>query len=214
MKREATFRTVERYYRQEHFDFFRPYQNPFYSVTFPLRLSALKRFAEEHEVSTYLSLCYFLTKAMQPLEDFRYRLREGRIVLYDQLDIGVTLPAPGGRFRFAYYAFEPDTEAFLGTAREKERSWEEAPQKDRLLEESERRNYVYFTALPKVPFTSFTHAVGSRDRAEPQVAFGKFYRNGGDLWVPVGLQVNHIFVDGAALGSLAEAAQQLYDQPI
>lgn len=212
MSEKASFRVVESYYRQEHFDFFRPYQNPFYSVTFPLRCSALTAFAQGKGVSKYLSLCYFFAKALQPLEDFRYRLREGRIVLYDHLDLGLTAPAPGRRFRFTYYAYHSDTAAFFRSAAGQEGE-DEGLEGGRLLTESHRLNYVYFTALPKVPFTSFTHAVGSPDRAEPQVAFGKFYRKGADLWVPVGLQVNHLFIDGAAIGELAESAQRLYDQP-
>ncbi len=210
-----SFRVVEDYYRQEHFDFFRPFQNPFYSVTFPLRCTALKRFASTAGVSTYLSLCYFFTKAMQGLEDFRYRLHEGRIVLFDHLDFGLTLPAPGGRFCFGYYSYDENTEVFFRRAKQEQETVANGPQKERrLLEESDRWNYVFFTALPKVPFTSFTHAVGHRDRAEPQVAFGKFYSESDNLWVPVGLQVNHLFVDGTALGELVEAAQELYDEPV
>ena len=209
-----TYRTIENYYRQEHLDFFRPYQSPHYSVTFPLRFTALKRFAEEKGASTYLSLSYFLARAMQPIEDFRYRLRAGKVVLYDHLDLGLTLPAPGGLFRFGYYTYEEDPETFFRNVRQKGGAAAGEPtREERLLEESERLNYVYFTALPKVPFTSFTHAVRHPDRAEPGVAFGKFYRQGGDLWVPIGLQINHIFVDGLALGRLCEAAQELYDGP-
>lgn len=209
-----SFQVIDDYYRQEHFDFFRPYQNPFYSVTFPLRCTALKEFAQRLQAPTYLSLCYFLTKALQPIEDFRYRLHEGKIVLYDHLDLGLTLAGPGGRFRFGFYPYADDSEVFFQGARQVDETEAQDPSRvGSLLVESDRLNYVFFTALPKVPFTSFTHAVGHRDRAEPQVAFGKFYRDGGDLWVPVGMQINHIFVDGNPLGQLVEAAQALYDEP-
>jgi chloramphenicol O-acetyltransferase len=38
-------------------------------------------------------------------------------------------------------------------------------------------------------------------------AFGRFREEGGRLFVPVGLQVNHMYVDGLDLGDLFEAAQ-------
>jgi chloramphenicol O-acetyltransferase len=45
------------------------------------------------------------------------------------------------------------------------------------------------------------------------VAFGRFARRDGRLEVPVGVQVNHAFIDGAALGALVEGAQRAFDDP-
>ena len=52
-------RIVERYYRQEHFDFYRDYRSPFYSVTFDLDATRVKAFADQRGYSTYANLCYF-----------------------------------------------------------------------------------------------------------------------------------------------------------
>ena len=95
------FRIVERYHRQEHFDFYSKYGWPFYAATVRFDITALKEWAAERGHSTYLSLCYYFTRAAQAIEDFRYRIRDGRIVLYERLHPGLTVPAPGGLFSLA-----------------------------------------------------------------------------------------------------------------
>jgi chloramphenicol O-acetyltransferase type A len=76
------------------------------------------------------------------------------------------------------------------------------------LNQGNAPDFAYYTAVPGVPFLGITHAP-HRDRTagQPMTAFGKFREDGDRLWVPVGLQVNHMFIDGADLGDLFEAAQ-------
>jgi chloramphenicol O-acetyltransferase type A len=207
---DARYQVVERYYRQEHFDFYRAYRSPFYTVTFPLELTRLKAFAERHGYSVYANLCYGFTRAAAAIEDFRYRVRDGRVVLYERLHPALTVPAPGGRFSFSYIGWDPDVHAFNREAR---RVFAEAGSRVTLAE-SPHSNHLFFTALPGVPFTGFTHAEsGDPTAGEPRVAFGRFARRDGRLEVPVGVQVNHAFIDGAALGALVEGAQRAFDDP-
>lgn len=200
---------VESYRRQPIYDLWATYRNPFYSITFDLDVTRLKAFTDERGYSVYVNLCYFMTRAMRPLEDFRYRLLDGRLVLYDELHPGVTLPAPEGLFTFAYFEYHPDVAEF----NERARPIFEGARREVVLSEPRHRNWIYFTALPGVPFTGFTHATDDPAAGEPQIAFGKFTEEGGRLRVPVGLQVNHRFIDGNALGELYERARRAFDDP-
>jgi chloramphenicol O-acetyltransferase type A len=201
------FQVVENYYRKAAFEFFRGYRNPFYSVSVPLKFSRLKAFLDERDYKTYLNLCYFFTRAMQPLEDFRYRLQDGEIVLYDSIHLGLTLPAAGGLFSFAYFDYTPDIESFNAGAVLPE------PDLPPLLGERQAANHIFFTAIPGIPFRTFTHASNDPTDAAPRVAFGKPYKESGELWVPVGIQVNHAFVDGRALGELYHRAVEIFENP-
>ncbi len=211
------YRVVESYHRQQHFDFWSGYDNPFYAATFHLDIRRLKAYCErqgspeggpEGRYPLYLSLCYFMIRAMREIEDFRYRLLDGRLVLYDEIHPGLAIPAPGGLFTFADYEY-PDVAIFHRRAR---RVSEQASG-GVALEAPEHHNGIWFTALPKVPFTGFTHATRSPDDSEPRIAFGKFAERDGKLMVPVGVQVNHRLVDGNALGELVERSQRCYDEP-
>ncbi len=196
------FRVVADYRRREHFEFYRRFRHPFYSATFELEFSRWKAFADEHGYSTYVNLCYAFTRAMQPLADFRYRWRGGEIVLYETVHPGLTYPAAGGLFSFVYLDYDADVHRFNERARSRLPAVDEPPR----LEESEHGNYVFYTALPGVPFSAFSHATDDPLDGAPRVAFGRFRPDGEKIWVPVGIEVNHAFIDGRALGELYERA--------
>jgi chloramphenicol O-acetyltransferase type A len=202
------YRTVDDYYRREHLEFFARYRSPYYSLTFDLDAAALKRALEERGLPLYLNLSYLLLRAMQGIEDFRYRLLDGSVVLYERLHPGLVVPAPGGRFSFCALRYDPD----LATFNREARAAMAAATRGVDLTGGTAPNYVYFTALPKVAFSHFTHVVPDDPTSgRSQVAFGKLRPEGDRLWVPIGLQVNHLFIDGNALGRLAEEAQALWD---
>ena len=201
------YRVVQHYYRRETFEFFRGYRNPFYSISFHLPFGRLKTLLDDRGWKTYLNLCYFFTRAAQPLEDFRYRSKGGEIVLYDSIHPGLTVPAADGRFGFAYFDYVDDAATFNADA--------EMPPPDAPADLSERDDsiYLYFTAIPGVPFTGLTHATDDPEDGATRVGFGKPFREGGELRVPVGLEVNHAFIDGRALGELYERAVHCFESP-
>ena len=203
-----SYRVVDDYYRQAQFDFFKSFASPYYGVTLSFECSRVKAAANERGYSTYLSLCYFFVRAMQQIEDFRYRYLDGRIVLYEGLNLGLTVPAPNGLFSFQYLRYDPDWQRFNETASTAAHSHVE------LIEQPEP-NYVYFTSLPDVAFSSFTHPTSDRKTdGQTKVCFGRFSEASTEgLRVPVGLQVNHLFIDGNHLGALAERVQRAYDDP-
>jgi chloramphenicol O-acetyltransferase type A len=205
-----TYRIVETYHRQRHFDFFKTYRNPFYAVTLELDITELKRFTDDAGYPIYLNLCYFFTRAMHDVEDFHYRVRDGVIVRYDRLEVAATLPSPDGLFSFGYFGYDPDCARFNLSARE----IDAATRQRTTLSQPHQSNHVLFTALPKVRFTGFTHATpdDSLD-GRPRVAFGKFETTDGRLTLPVGLEVNHALIDGNAVGDLVERVEEVFDDP-
>lgn len=203
------YRVIDAYYRQPIFDYYRRVENPFYSLTCELDAAPLKRFLDQHGYPVYVNLCYFFTRAAQPLVDFRYRLLGERIVLYDELHPGLTYPAANGLFSFVHLVYDADVARFNRAAVEAVPD-RRAPAR---LDTTEHTNYLYFTAIPDVPFTSFTHATDGPTDGAPRVAFGQLVADGTRLRLPVGIQVNHLFIDGRALGELYERARDLFSDP-
>jgi chloramphenicol O-acetyltransferase type A len=198
-----SFRVLADYPRRAHLEFFRRHPSPFYSLTFDLDATRVRARARELGASTYAALVWSYHRALLGIDAFRTRLAGDDVVLHDTLRIGMTVPAPGGTFTFATLDWDANAERFLATAR------------DRMSGASTRidlsggaaPDFAYYTALPKVPFTSFAHvALPDPTAGQPEAAFGRFRRDGDNLMVPVGVLVNHLFVDGADLGELCEAA--------
>jgi chloramphenicol O-acetyltransferase type A len=193
------------YGRREQLAFFRRYPNPFWSATFELDATAVRRRARAAGVSTYASLVWAFHRALLDVEAFRFRLIDERLFLFDTLCPGLTVPGPGGVFNFSELDWHADFTAFHRAASPALAAASARREFD--TEAGGRPEFAYYTALPQVPFTGFTHAPLPDPLAgQPDIAFGRFRQDGDRTWVPVGLQVNHVYIDGAAVGALVETA--------
>lgn len=114
-----------------------------------------------------------------------------------------TVPAPNRTFSFTTLIFDPDPAVFFPAAAAA--MARASAHTD--LGDGDVPDYAYYTALPRVPFIGFTHVrLPDPTAGQPEIAFGKFREDGGRTIVPVGLQVNHLFIDGVDLGDLHDAA--------
>jgi chloramphenicol O-acetyltransferase type A len=201
------FRVLDDYPRRPHLEFFRRNPHPFYSVTFDLDATRVRKRAHDAGGSTYAALAWAFHRALLRVDAFRVRAHGPDVVLYDSLQMGLTVPAPGRTFSFATPPWHEDGATFLREA---------APVLARASREADLTggnspDFAYYTALPRVPFASFAHVpAADADDGQPNVAFGKFREDNGRVVVPVGLTVNHRYVDGADLGDLHDAACESY----
>ena len=205
-----SYSVLSDYPRRAHFEFYRSNPSPFYSLTFELDATRLRQRLADTGAPVYAGLCWHFHRALAALPAFRVRLLGDDLVLHDTLRMGLTVPAPRRTYTFAIFDWEPDWAVFAGAAR------------GVLARASERvdltgggaPDFAYYTALPKVPFTSFTHVrLADPTAGQPETAFGRIDERQGRLVVPVGVQVNHLFIDGGDLGDLYEAAQASFDSP-
>ena len=203
----AAWRVLREYPRRAHLEFFRRNPNPFYSVSFELEATRVLARARALGASTYAALIWAYHRALLGIDAFRTRLQGEDVVLYDSLRVGMTVPAPGRTFSFAPLAWVDDAPAFL--ARAADAMARASAQVD--LSGGAAPDFAYYTALPKVPFSSFTHVpLADPIAGQPEAAFGRFQERSGRTFVPVGVLVNHLYVDGADLGDLYEAAQESF----
>jgi chloramphenicol O-acetyltransferase len=195
------FRVLDHYPRRPHLEFYRSNPNPFYSVNFELDATLVRARARSLGVSTYAALVWTYHRALLEIDAFRVRLHGDDVVLHDTLHVGMTVPAPERTFTFAAPEWSASAEEFLARAG---RAVAKASQGVDLTGGA-APDFAYYTALPKVPFTSFNHvALADPTAGQPECAFGRFRERDGRTIVPVGVAVNHLYVDGADLGDLYE----------
>ena len=200
-------RVLQDYARRAHLEFYRHHPSPFYSVSFELDATSVRGRARALGASTYAALVWCYHRALLGIDAFRTRLEGDEVVLHDTLRVGMTVPAPGRTFSFANLDWEPDAPRFLAAAR----AAMDAASASVDLRGGSAPDYAYYTALPRVPFTSFAHVpLADPAAGQPEAAFGRFREEGGRSHVPVGVLVNHLYVDGADLGELYEAARESF----
>ena len=71
--------------RREVYGLFDGCDWPFYQVSFPLDVTRLCTYTKKEGLSFYYTLSWLLTKAMERQEAFCIRMREGKLVVLDEL---------------------------------------------------------------------------------------------------------------------------------
>ena len=184
--------------RSAHYDFFSGMSDPFYALTFPVDITSLRAWCRARGLSFYMAMVYGVTKAMERVDAFLYKDRNGVIVKHDRLIPSFTDLRPGSDlFYIVTVEAGEDPEEFCRRA--KARSAEQTgfiTSGDWAEDE-----LVYFTCLPWFPVTAFTN---ERDLnpsdSVPRVSWGRWRQEGDRSLLDLSLELNHRLLDGVHVG--------------
>lgn len=188
--------------REGHYRFFAPMSHPFYALTFPVDVTALRGYVKAHGLSFYAALVFLVTKAMEDVEEFRLRDRNGVIVRHDALVPSFTDLRPGSDlFHIVTLEAGDDVEEFCRRAKAASAAQTEfvndAPWGDRM---------IYFTCLPWFPLTALTNERDA-DPSDtiPRVSWGRWEERDGRTVLNLSLELNHRLLDGVHVGQFYAA---------
>ena len=198
---------MESWARKDHFDFFSRFEEPFFGVT--VELDCKKTYDQAKETGHSFFLCY-LHKALLAanfIESFRYRIIEGKVWVYDQVNASPTINRPDGTFGFGYMNFEQDFNVFATNARiEMDRVRNSTGLEPAISGE----NVIHFSSIPWIRFTALSHARSfSHHDSIPKISFGKMIPSGDTLLMPVSVHAHHGLMDGYQVGQFLDYFQEL-----
>lgn len=203
---------IENWHRRELFDFFINYQNPYFNVCTKLdvtELLAMVRDLPNARISS--AIHYFGLRAANETEPFRYRLQNGKIIVYDVINGGTTVLLPSESFAYAYFDYHLDFEKFVAGMNE---SVDEIRNDIGPLKPTMRDDVIYHTTLPWISFTSFSHArTPGRGDSIPRFVFGKFTKEGERVMMPFSVEVHHALMDGLHVGRFLARFEEFLLEP-
>ena len=193
--------------RREIYDLFAGCDWPFYQISFPLDVTKLRAYTKKEALSFYFTLSWLLTKAMEKQEAFCIRIRDGKLIVLDELMPSCTVLSPGEEaFRIITLPMGEDMAGFSHRAK----ALSETQTAIFDPETEGRDDLVYYSCLPWLPVLSLTNERHTdADDCIPRVGWGKYQEQNGRLMLPVCLEVNHKTVDGLHIGRLYQTVQQM-----
>ena len=196
--------------RTQHFKMFNEYDNPDLSLCANVDISELHHFVKSKDIRINISLLYLLTSVANGIEEFRYRVSEGQVVVYDQLHPSTTVLGKGNLFGFCRLHYLDNFKEFYRAAERDIRLAKTSPS----LSPIDSQATLYFTTIPWVSFTSITHPVQVHPiDAIPRISIGKFFKSGSQMLMPLSVQVHHGLVDGVHVGLFYERFQRAAENP-
>jgi chloramphenicol O-acetyltransferase type A len=218
----SNYLDLTRWARREVFEFFRSFDKPYFNVCTQLDVTELLRqLRGRKDVSISLAYHYFALRIANEVEPFRYRLKEGKVLVHEVIHGGTTLLLPNETFTLCYFDYYPSFADFLPKAMNAVREVIEGNGAFEPLNDDAR---IHCTVLPWFSFTSFSHARNwQREDSIPKLAFGKFQKTmipiGPErqaeerILMPFSVEVHHALMDGLHVGQYLTRLQEEFSRP-
>lgn len=192
--------------RKRHFEHYMSLADPFFAVTVEVDVTNIYQLAKDTNTSFFARYLHACIRAVNSVENFKYRIHEDKIIIYDEIAASATLARPDNTYGFSFIHYSEDFEIFnVNFLREKERIVNSAD----LFPPVNSNDCIYCSAIPWINFTGHKETfAGSTNDSVPRLAFGKVVQKGGDLKMPVAIAVNHALVDGYHVGLFIEEFQK------
>ncbi|MFT4072127.1 MAG: chloramphenicol acetyltransferase [Dysgonamonadaceae bacterium] len=205
-----TLINIENWVRKEHYLFFSQFDEPFYGIVTKVDCTNAYRIAKKKHISFYLYYLYRVLKTVNEIENFKYRIIDKEVYLYDRIDVSSTIDRPNKTFGFAYIDYQENENLFYEKACQ---IVDEVRQSDALITAGADENLIHSSAVPWIDFTGISHARNFRSTDScPKFSYGKVTEDNGKRTMPISIHVHHGLVDGYHLGLFMERFQELMNE--
>jgi chloramphenicol O-acetyltransferase type A len=202
---------LETWPRREHFKVFSAWDYPHFGLCANVDLTEFHPAVKQRGVSLNVALVYLIARAANAIPEFRYRIRDGKVIEHDLVHPSTTILARDDLFSFCTLDYCEDFASFAARAAEMIAHLEENLT---LEDEPGRDDLLYMTAIPWVSFTSFMHPLHlSPADSVPRFAWGKFFEDGARLKMPLSVQGHHALMDGLHAGKFYTKIQDYLHHP-
>lgn len=193
--------------RKDHYAFFTQFEEPFFGMTVSIDCTNGYQHAKKHNRSFFLYYLYRALKAANDIENFRYRIIDKQVYLFDVINASPTVHRPDGTFGFSYIDYNEDEEEFYANAKQ---VIEKVKYSTGLVPAVSGENVIHFSAVPWVNFTAVSHARSfTFPDSSPKISFGKMTEENGKRSMPVSVHVHHGLADGYHVGLFVNKFQEM-----
>ena len=189
--------------RKEHFEFFSQMEEPFFGITLSIDCSKAYQKAKDLNVPFFVYYLHKTLVAVNSIENFRYRIIDGEVYVYDQINASATIMREDKTFGFSLIEFNTDIHKFNLTAQEEINRIQNTT--GLFTRSFDEPNLIHFSAIPWVNFTSLSHARSyTHPDSCPKISFGQLINENNTLKIPISIHVHHGLADGYHVGLFLE----------
>jgi chloramphenicol O-acetyltransferase type A len=194
--------------RLPQYEFFKTFEQPFFNVTANIEVTKLYDYCKENDLPYFYTVLHTLLKTIQSIPEFKYRIHKGEVLEYNTINTGVTILQEDQNFIYGTLDYYQNLDNFI----DKSQAAIKIQKKEKGFVPHTEPNVVYVSSLPWISFTGFQHAHKLKvEDSIPRFVFGKYFKEGEQLKMPLSVEVHHALADGFHVGQLFELLQEGLD---
>lgn len=205
---------LENFERKDSILFFQSFFEPNISITSEVECTGAKERARKHGVSFFFYYLHAMLKACNEIKEFKYRISpQGEVYYYDTIDtLAIIRTGENGAYNTLRLPYDSDLKQFAEKA-------------CTLIEKHKIHNYPFastdkgvtdddqgvflVSAMPTLSFTGISFAHRGPVESYPLSLVGKMITREGKEYIPIGIKVNHAFIDGYHLDKFFTRVSEL-----
>jgi len=205
------FVDIENWNRKDHYNYFKQLNYPHFNICANLDITKFYLYIKDEKLPFFISLLFVATKTANSIKEFRYRIREDKVVEHDTVSPSFTVMTESEVFNFCTVKFLDEFNGFkTNTSNEIEKSKNNVSIED----ERGRDDLLYITSIPWVSFTSIIHPIQMNPvDSIPRISWGKYFEENGKIKLPLSVQAHHALLDGIHVGKYFNVLQEILDNP-
>jgi len=203
---------MQNWKRREHFDLFSRFDEPFFGIVAEIDCTNAYTFCKSKSIPFYLYYHHQAILAVNLTEEFRYRIKDGGIIVFDEIHVTTTISREDSTFAFSFIPFTPSFSEFSALA---------GLEIDRIKkttgicadENTSRIDVIHFSTVPWISFTGVTHPRSfNANDSVPKITFGKYFFRNERMIMPISIHVHHGLMDGFHVGQFLQLFEQLMNE--
>jgi chloramphenicol O-acetyltransferase type A len=180
--------------RKKQFLFFNTFEDPFFGITAEVDVTGLLQLHRETGVSFFFGSLYASMMAGNSIENFRYRIRDKKILVHPKVYAGSTILQKNQTFGFCYFPYKDSLTEFCLSGR---KSLKLALQSCDFDSRDPDDALIHHSIIPWLSFTQVKHPHIFRNiDSIPKIAFGKYFMKENRIVMPVSVEAHHGLMDG------------------
>lgn len=205
---------IDNWNRREHFAFFNQFDEPFFGIVAEIDCTNAYKICKNKSWPFSLYCHYQAITAVNQTEEFRFRIKDGEIVIFDKIHVTTTIGRDDTTFSFSFIPFTPSLNEFIDMAQS---------EIDRIKnssgiganENTGRLDVIHFSTVPWISFTGVTHPQNFHFKDSiPKITFAKYFLRNERMIMPVAVNVHHGLMDAFHVSQFLQLFEQLLNGEI
>lgn len=202
---------IENWKRKDHYNYFRQLDYPHFNLCGNLDITEFYKYSKENKIPFFIAVLFVATKTANSIKEFKYRIREDKVIEHETVNPSFTVMTEGDVFSFCTSNFVDGFKIFKSNTLNQ---IENVKNNINIEDEPGRDDLIYITSIPWISFTNITHPIQMNPvDSIPRISWGKYFEEGDKIKLPLSVQAHHALVDGIHVGQFFQTFQEILDHP-
>jgi len=203
---------INNWNRKEHFEFFSTFDDPFFGIVDEIDITQAQNMCKEKNIPFFIYYHFQAIKAINKIDEFRYRIEDEKVVIFDTIHVTTTLARVDNTFAFSFIPFTESFNEFTKNAKKVIESIKSSKGLG-LNENTSRMDTIHFSTLPWISFKGVTHARNFKyPDSTPKITFGKFFNKENKVLMPIAVNAHHGLMDAFHVAQYLKIFQEFLNK--